>query len=104
MTVLDGAPRLKPKSIVIQNTLNANLQEKSDGISIIITAALHDFVVDANGNLLASFRDARIVWIGSCIMAILVMPAEPLEAVSPNCNAWTIRVARFMAIFPIVCA
>ena len=65
---------------------------------IFFVAALHDIAEDTSGNLPASFRNHRVMWIASCIVAVLVMRAEPLEAVSPNFNAWTIRVAKFMGM------
>ena len=82
MTVQDGALRSKPKSIVIQNTLNASLKEKSGGVSFIIIDVLHGIVEDAGGDLMPSFKDIRLVRVAPCVVAVRVMPTEPPEAVS----------------------
>ena len=65
---------------------------------IFFVAALHDIAEDTSGNLLASFRNHRAMWIAPCVVAVPVMPAVHLEAVYANFSAWTIRVPQLMVM------
>ena len=65
---------------------------------IFFIAALHDIAEDTSGNLLASFRNHRVMWIAPRVVAVPVMPAVALEAVYANFSAWTTRVFQFMVM------
>ena len=72
------------------------LKEKIDGMSIISIAALHDVVEDAGGDLLASFKDIRLVRVAPCVVAVIVMLTESPAVVSSNFNTWTVRAVKVM--------